>query len=75
MLKKYFDSLRLKKDNQRKDKSDDKGGSKDDEGFPAVHDCYMIYGRPSMQLTSRQCKGSVGRFSLQGWQCRNTSTG
>ena len=54
MLKKYFDSLGLKKDDQRKDKSDDKGGSKDDEGFPAVHDCYMIYGGPSMQLTSRQ---------------------
>jgi len=32
------------------------GGDKDDEGFPAVHDCYMIYGRPSTQLTSRQRK-------------------
>jgi len=47
MLKKYFSSLGLKKDDQRKDNSDDKGGSKDDEGFPAVHDCYMIYGGPS----------------------------
>jgi len=56
MLKKYFDSLGLKKDDQRKDKSDDKGRSKDDEGFPAVHDCYMIYGGPSTQLTSRQHK-------------------
>jgi len=56
MLKKYFDSLGLKKDDQRKDKSDDKGGSKDDEGFPTVHDCYMIYSGPSTQLTSRQCK-------------------
>ena len=56
MLKKYFDSLGLKKDDQRKDKNDDKGGSKDDEGFPAVHDCYMIYGGPSTQLTSRQRK-------------------
>ena len=56
MLKKYFDSLGLKKDDQRKDKSDDKGGSKDDEGFPTVHDCYMIYGGPSMHLTSRQRK-------------------
>jgi hypothetical protein len=52
MLKKYFDSLGLKKDDQRKDKSDDKGGSKDDEGFPSVHDCYMIYGGPSTQLSS-----------------------
>ena len=42
MLKKYFDNLGMKKDDQRKDKSDDKGGSKDDEGFPANNDCYMI---------------------------------
>ena len=56
MLKKYFDSLGLKKDDQRKDKGDDKGGSKDDEGFPVVHDCYMVYGRPMTQLSSRQCK-------------------
>jgi len=47
MLKKYFDSLGLKKDDRRKGKSDDKGGGKDDEGFPAVHDCYMIYSGPS----------------------------
>ena len=52
MLKKYFDSLALKKDDQRKDKGDDKGRSKDDEGFPVVHECYMIYGRPTTQLTS-----------------------
>jgi hypothetical protein len=54
--KKYFDSLGLKKDDQRKDKGDDKSGSKDDDGLPVVHDCYMIYDRPSMQLTSRQRK-------------------
>jgi len=56
MLKKYFDSLGLKKDDPRKDKSDDKGENKEDEGFPAVHDCYMIYGGPSTQLTTRQRK-------------------
>ena len=47
MLKKYFDSLGLKKDDQRKDESDDKGRNKEDDGFPAIHDCYMIYGAPS----------------------------
>ena len=47
MLKNYFDGLGLKKDDPKKDKSDDKGGSKEDEGFPVVHDCYMIYGGPS----------------------------
>jgi len=46
----------LKKDDQSKDKSDDKGGSKDDDGFPIVHDCYMIYSGPLTQLTSRQRK-------------------
>jgi hypothetical protein len=56
MLNKYFDSLGLKKDDERKDEGDDKGGSKDNEGFPAVHDCYMIYGGTTTQLTSRQCK-------------------
>ena len=53
MLKKYFDSLGLKKDNQKKHKGDDKGGSNDVDGFPAVHVYYMIYGRPMTQLTSR----------------------
>jgi len=56
MLKRYFDSLGLKKDDQKKEKSADKGDDKEDEGFPAVHDCYMIYGGPSTQLTARQRK-------------------
>jgi len=47
MLKKYLDSQGLKKDDQKKDKSGDKVDDKEDEGFPAVHDCYMIYGGPS----------------------------
>ena len=42
MLKKYLANLGLKKDDQRKDRDDDKRGIKDDEGFPTVHDCYMI---------------------------------
>jgi len=53
MLKRYFDSLGLKKDDQKKEKSGDKGDDKEDEGFRAVHDCYMIYGEPSTQLTAR----------------------
>ena len=56
MLKRYFDGLGLKKDDQGRDKSDDKGGNKEDEGFSAIHDCYMIYGGPSTQLTTRQRK-------------------
>ena len=34
MLKKYFNSLGRKKDDQRKDKSDDKSRNKEDEGSP-----------------------------------------
>ena len=41
---------------QKKEKGDDKEGNKDDDVFPAVHDCYMIYGGPSTQLTARQRK-------------------
>jgi len=56
MLKRYFDSLGFKKDDQKIKKSGDQGEGKEDEGFPAVHDCYMIYGGPSPQLTTRQRK-------------------
>ena len=34
MLKKYFDSLGLKKDDQRKDKSDDKGETRKMKASP-----------------------------------------
>jgi len=59
MLKKHFDGLGFKKDvrdDSKKEKGGDKEDNKDDDGFPAVHDCYMIYGGPSMQLTTRQHK-------------------
>ena len=59
MLKRHFDSLGLKRDERddsKKDKGGDKEGDKNDDGFPAVHDCYMIYGGPSTQLTTRQRK-------------------
>jgi len=45
MLKKHFDGLGVKKDardDPKKEKNGDKGDDKDDDGFPAVHDCYMI---------------------------------
>ena len=47
MLKRHFDGLGFKKDDQKKEKSGEKGDDKEDEGFPTVHDCYMIYGGPS----------------------------
>jgi len=59
MLKKHFDGLGFRKDardDPKKEKGGDNEGNKDDDGFPAVHDCYMIYGGPSTQLTARQRK-------------------
>ena len=50
MLKKHFDGLGFKKDvrdDSKKEKGGNKVDNKDDDGFPAVHDCYMIYGGPS----------------------------
>jgi hypothetical protein len=44
MLKNYFDSLGIKRDDQKKDKGGDRGGDKDDDKLPEVYDCYMIYG-------------------------------
>jgi len=56
MLKRHFDGLGFRKDKQKKEKNGDKGDDKEDEGFPAIHDSYMIYGGPSTQLTARQRK-------------------
>jgi len=56
MLKRHFDGLGFIKDDQKKEKGSDKGDDKDDEGFQAIHDCYMICVGPSTQLTARQRK-------------------
>jgi hypothetical protein len=52
MLRRYFESLGIKKD----DKKDDPKGDDKDEGFPEIHDCFMIYGVPSMRLSIWQRK-------------------
>jgi hypothetical protein len=52
MLRRYFESLGIKKDDKKEDpKGDDK-----DEGFPEIHDYFMIYGGPSTRLSTRQRK-------------------
>jgi len=59
MLTKHFDGLGFRKDargDPKKEKGGEKEDNKDDDGFPAVQDCYMIYGGPSTQLTARQRK-------------------
>jgi hypothetical protein len=51
MLWRYFESLGIKKDDKEDPMGDDK-----DEGFSEIHDCFMIYGGPSMRLSIRQRK-------------------
>jgi hypothetical protein len=52
MLRRYFEGIGVKKDDKKEDpKGDDK-----DEGFPEIHDCFMIYGGPSTRLSVRQRK-------------------
>jgi hypothetical protein len=62
MLWRYFESLGIKKDNKKKNpKGDDK-----DKGFPKIYDCFMIYGGPSMRLSTRQRKREYREvFSVQ----------
>jgi hypothetical protein len=64
MLRRYFESLGIKKDDKKEDpmeKDDDK-----DEGFPEIHDCFMIYGGSSMRLSVRQHKRERREvFSMQ----------
>jgi hypothetical protein len=54
VLRRYFESLGIKKDDKKEDPKE-KGDDKD-EGFPEIHDCFMIYGGPSMRLSARQRK-------------------
>jgi hypothetical protein len=61
-LRRYFKSIGIKKDDKKEDaKGDDK-----DEGFPKIHDCFMIYGGPSTRLSTRQHKRECREvFSVQ----------
>jgi hypothetical protein len=62
MLRRYFESLGIKKD----DKKEDPKGDDHDEGFPEIHDCLLIYRGPSMRLSARQRKQEHREvFSMQ----------
>jgi hypothetical protein len=64
MLRKYFESLGIKKDDKKEDpkeNDDDK-----DEGLLEIHDCFMIYGGPSTCLSTCQRKQECREiFSVQ----------
>jgi hypothetical protein len=63
MLRKYFESLGIKKDDKKEDpkeKDDDK-----DEGFPKIHDCFTIYEGPSTRLSIHQHKARASRDLLR----------
>jgi hypothetical protein len=52
MLRRYFESLGIKKDDKKEvPKEDDK-----DEGFSEIHDCLMIYEGPLTCLSTWQRK-------------------
>jgi hypothetical protein len=64
MLRRYIEGLGIKKDDKKEDpkeKDDNK-----DEGFPEIHDCFMIYRGPSTRLSARQRKQEHREvFSIQ----------
>ena len=55
MLRCYYIKLGLPSDDARKKGADDRDNDKDN-GFPEVHNAFMIFGGPSACLTLRQRK-------------------
>ena len=55
MLRRYYAKLGLPNDDAKKGGAGDRGNDKDD-GFPEVHNAFMIFGGPSACLTARQEK-------------------
>ena len=55
MLRRYYAKPRLPNDDAKKKGADDKDDDKDN-GFPEVHNAFMIFGGPSACLTARQRK-------------------
>ena len=55
MLWCYYAKLGLPDDDAKKRGAGDRDDDKDD-GFPEVHNAFMIFGRPSACLTARQRK-------------------
>ena len=51
MLCKYFNHLGRKEEAKKKDE-EDKGG----DCFPLVENVFFIFGRPTANMTTRQCK-------------------
>jgi hypothetical protein len=64
MLRRYFESLGIKKGDKKEDPKEN--DDNEDEGFPMIHDCFMIYGGPSTRLSARQRKHERREvFSIQ----------
>jgi hypothetical protein len=51
MLKRFYSRATAKDDEAKKD-----GGDGDTSGFPAVENVFLIFGGPSIDMSSRQCK-------------------
>ena len=55
MLRRYYAKLRLPSDDAKRMDAGDRDNDKDD-GFPEVHNVFIIFGGPSACLTARQRK-------------------
>jgi hypothetical protein len=55
MLRRYYAKLGFPNNDAKKKDADDRDNDKDD-GFPEVHNAFMIFGGPSACLTARQRK-------------------
>ena len=53
MLRRYYAKLGLPDDDAKRKGADDRDDDKDD-GFPEVHNTFMIFGRPSACLMVHQ---------------------
>jgi hypothetical protein len=56
MMRRYFSQGGQPKDDAEKKAPDAQGGDDQDDGFPKVKNCFMIFGGRSAQLTTRQRK-------------------
>jgi hypothetical protein len=61
MLQRYFKSLGIKKDDKKEDPTEKDGDR--DEGFPKIHDYFMIYGDPRRASPRASESASVERSS------------
>ena len=74
MLRRYYARLGLPDDDAKQKGAGDRDDDKDD-GFPEVHNAFMIFGGPSACLTARQRKRECQEVFSIKVATPSTSTG